>query len=84
MKVALPPRLASLAGTATVEIEGRNLHEVLLAIESSFPVLKGELLVNDRLRSGLAVAIDGVVAKIGLYEPLQAQEIRFVPAIGGG
>lgn len=84
MNIELPPRLAALAGTNSIEAEGRNLHEVLVAIEARYPALRGELLVNGRLRPGLAVALDGVISKIGLYEPFNARQLRFVPAIGGG
>ena len=43
------------------------------------------MIEDDDLRSNLAVAVDGEVARMGLMERVgENTEIHFVPAIGGG
>ncbi|GIT70094.1 MAG: hypothetical protein Ct9H300mP27_11980 [Chloroflexota bacterium] len=47
--------------------------------------MKDRLIESGQIRSNLAVAIDGEVARMGLLEKIgEAREIHFVPAIGGG
>ena len=45
-----------------------------------------ELLVeNDRVRPGLALAIDGVIATTGLMAQVPEEaEVQILPALGGG
>jgi hypothetical protein len=41
--------------------------------------------MDDALRPGLAVAINGTVSRLGLRQPVPAgAEVHFLPAIGGG
>ena len=40
---------------------------------------------GDRLKPGIAVAVNGQVSQLGHLQPLQEDnEVFFVPAIGGG
>ena len=44
-----------------------------------------ELVTDDRLRSSIAVAIDGEVRPLGLLQPVApTSEVHFVLAISGG
>ena len=47
--------------------------------------MKDRLVESGQIRSNLAIAVDGEVARMGLLEKIgEAREIHFVPAIGGG
>jgi hypothetical protein len=47
--------------------------------------MRNRLVEEGRIRSNLAVSIDGEIARLGLMERLhENSEVHFVPAIGGG
>jgi sulfur carrier protein ThiS len=48
--------------------------------------MKAAVLQDDgRLRPGVAVAVDGYVTSLGLFQTLKDHsDVQFVPAIGGG
>jgi molybdopterin synthase sulfur carrier subunit len=85
-RVFIPPALRSLAGGAeTIDVEGRNVREAIDHLESRFPGMKERLCRGDELQPGLAVAIDGAVAALGLWQRVGADsEVHFLPAVGGG
>ncbi|MFI5315024.1 MAG: MoaD/ThiS family protein [Myxococcota bacterium] len=68
-------------GAESVEIEARDVRELLSALYRRWPALEA------RLAEGTAIAIDGEVIPHGeaLHESLGPQaEIHFLPQIGGG
>ncbi len=66
-------------GQQSIEIEARNVRELIEALERRFPEL------GDRLRSGLAVAIDGDIHNDPYLEPLgRDSEVIFLSSISGG
>jgi molybdopterin synthase sulfur carrier subunit len=68
-----------------VELEGRNVRQVIDRLDELYPGIKDRLVEEGQLRSNLAVAIDGEVARLGLLEKVaESSEVHFVPAIGGG
>jgi molybdopterin synthase sulfur carrier subunit len=68
-----------------VELEGRNVRQVIDQLDELYPGIKDRLVEEGQLRSNLAVAIDGEVARLGLLEKVaESSEVHFVPAIGGG
>ncbi len=73
-------------GKSKVEVDGRNLGQVITELEALFPGLGERLLFDEeRLRPEIAAAIDGNTEHLGLLEPVgTATEIHFVPAIVGG
>ena len=76
---------ALTGGKKKVEVDAPNLKQVIDRLEDLYPGMKSRLLEDGQLRSNLAVAIDGEVARIGLLEKVRAEsEVHFVPAIGGG
>ena len=76
---------ALTGGEKKVEVDAPNLKQVIDCLEELYPGLKSRLLEDGQLRSNLAVAIDGEVARVGLLEKVQAEnEVHFIPAIGGG
>ncbi|MCS6852363.1 MAG: MoaD/ThiS family protein [Gemmataceae bacterium] len=72
-------------GRDTVEVSGATVAELIDGLERSFPGIRERLCSGETLRSGMAVVVDGVVARLGLAQPVgERSEVHFVPAIGGG
>lgn len=85
--VFIPSLLEGLTGGArTVEVPGRNLRQVINALDERYPGMKERLLDEDgALIPEIMAAIDGETNHLGLLQPVtEATEIQFVPAIGGG
>lgn len=85
-KVFVPTMLqSSTGGVKSVEVEARNVRQVIEKLDEMFPGIAGRLMEDGDIRSNLAVDVDGEVARMGLMERVQENsEIHFVPAIGGG
>ncbi len=73
-------------GRATVEVDGRNVREVINHLEAACPGMKA--LITDEtgdVRGEIAVAINSEVTEGGMLEPVpEGAEIFLIPAIGGG
>ena len=84
--VWIPALLRSLtAGHERVTATGTTLAEIIADLNLRYPGLRDRLCDGARLRPGLAVVIDGNVAKFGLDDNVgNATEVHFVHAIGGG
>jgi molybdopterin converting factor small subunit len=79
-KVFFPKSLQThTGGIDQVEVEANDVRGLLRALEARFPAL------GDRLRSGIAIAIDGEIVNEPLLEPVGPDsEIHFLPSISGG
>jgi len=84
--IFIPTMLQSLtAGTKRVEMEARNVRQVIERLDEMFPGIKERLVEDGEIRPSLAIAIDGDVAIMGMLEKVgENSEVHFVPAIGGG
>lgn len=84
--VWIPPHHRDLTGGAEhVAARGDTIRAVLADLETGFPGITDRLVAGDRLRPGIAVAVDGVIATDGLRHRLTVpSEIHFIPAIAGG
>jgi molybdopterin synthase sulfur carrier subunit len=72
-------------GQETATVAGARIGQVLDALDDAFPGIKSRLCDVGRMRPGIAVIVDGEVARLGLLQPVgPASEIHFLPAIGGG
>ncbi len=72
-------------GQETAVAVGTRVGQVIESLETAFPGIKARLCDAERLRPGIAVVVDGEVARLGLLHPVgPASEIHFLPAIGGG
>ncbi len=70
---------------AQVEVGGETVRQVIEALETRYPGFKERVCEGDRIRPGLAVAIDGEISPEGLRKKvLPDSEVHFLPAIGGG
>ncbi len=73
------------SGVKQVKIDAANLRQVIDGLDLLYPGMKSRLMDEGQIRSNLAVAIDGEVARLGLLEKVgEESEVHFVPAIGGG
>jgi molybdopterin converting factor small subunit len=78
--VHLAGALRALAGGREwIDVPARSVRELIDALDRSFPGL------GERLRSGVAVAIDGEIIQEPLLEPIQpTSEVHFLPQVSGG
>lgn len=85
-RVFIPPLLRPFAESAAeVNVEGATVRQVIAALEALHPGLKGKLVADGQLKSGLQVAVDGHVSSLGLLQKVSStSEIHFLSAIGGG
>jgi molybdopterin converting factor small subunit len=79
-RVILSGTLRQLAGgDAQVEIEARDVRQLLRALGARYPALA------PHLDSGYAIAIDGEIFQDAWFAPIeQDSEVHLVPAIRGG
>ncbi len=84
--VWIPPVHRDLThGVERVAVDGTTVGAVIDALDAQFPGLAARLTDGDRLRPGIAAAVNGVIAARGLRQKLaDASEIHFVPAMAGG
>ena len=72
-------------GLDQVEVPGRTLRQVFANLEAAYPGMKGQIVVDDEIRPGLAVVVDNEITAQGLIQTVEADtEVRLLPAIGGG
>ena len=72
-------------GAQKVDMEVRNVRQVIEQLEELYPGIKDRLLEDGDIAPNIAVAIDGDVAIMGLLQRVgENSEVHFVPAIGGG
>ncbi len=85
-RVWIPPLMRDLTGgRAQVEVPGRTVRELIAELERRYPGTQARLCRGDRLAPDLAVAVDGRLSRLGMFQPLeQDSEVRFLPAIEGG
>jgi molybdopterin synthase sulfur carrier subunit len=84
--VWIPSLLRELTGgLETVTVAGANVGEIVGALEQKFPGVKARLCDANGLRSGIAVAVDTDLSRLGLLQPVgSASEVHFLPAVSGG
>ncbi len=84
--VWIPSLLRDLTGGRdTVRVPGANVRQIINALEHAYPGTKGRLCDANGLRHGIAVAVDGQLAQLGLLEEVTpTSEVHFLPAISGG
>ncbi len=85
-QVFIPASLRDQAhGTRVIDLPGDTVRDLILALESQYPLLVGRLREGDSLRPGLCVAIDSKLSVLGLRQTVSPQcEVHFLPTIGGG
>ncbi len=72
-------------GKHNVEIEGETVRQVVDALETRYPGFKDRIVENDRIKTEIAVAIDGEIVTAGLRAKVGPDsEVHFLPALAGG
>ena len=73
-------------GEAVVQAPGGTVRELVDRLDERYPGMKAAVVQDDgRLRPGVAVAVDGYVTSLGLFQRIEERsDVQFVPAIGGG
>lgn len=84
--VFIPPLIRPLTqGLEQVEVPGGTVRQIVAELERQFPGTRERLCVENELRPGLAVAVDGNISSRGLLEKVApTSEVHFLPALGGG
>jgi len=84
--IIVPALLRKLTdGAERVEVDGRNVGQIINALEQRFPGFKDQLLENGELKASVAVSIDGEMGTGSLLDRVREKsELFFIPAIGGG
>ena len=72
-------------GQQSLNIPGATVRQIINNLEEVCPGIKDRLVDNNRIKSSISVAIDGVVSPMGMLEKVnEDSEVHFLPAIGGG
>jgi molybdopterin synthase sulfur carrier subunit len=72
-------------GNSQVEVEGETVRQIIEELDAIYPGFKDRLCEDDRLKPGMAVAVDGEVNSEGLRRKVPREsEVHFLPAISGG
>jgi molybdopterin synthase sulfur carrier subunit len=72
-------------GADRVTVPGRTVRQVIESLEAAYPGMKARLVQDDHLNPSLGVAVDGVVSRLRLRQPVgETSEVHFLPAVSGG
>ena len=72
-------------GQEVVNVEGKNLRQLIDELELKYPGMKQALMNGGNLKPDVAVAVDGHTSKLGLLQAVtEKSEVYFVPALSGG
>ena len=84
--VMIPPLMRDLTGGQDkVSAPGKTVAQVIDALDAAYPGVKARVRDGDRLAAGVAVSVDGVIARLGLRAHVkEGSTIRFLPVIEGG
>ncbi len=84
--VFIPAQLKSVTGgVSQVEMDADNVHQVIEQLEAQFPGIRDRLCDGDQLAPTLQVSVDSSMGTRGLRTRVaEAQEVHFLPVIGGG
>ena len=84
--VIIPSLMRDLTGGQDkVSVPGKTVAQVIEALDAVYPGVKPRVADGDRLAAGVAVSVDGIIARLGLRAPVKAGSIlRFLPVIEGG
>ncbi|MAQ90694.1 MAG: hypothetical protein CMM03_12640 [Rhodopirellula sp.] len=84
--VFIPAQLRELSGgVQSVEIEARNVREIVDQLDEMFPGFKDRICTDGNISPSLQVSIDSIMTSRGMIAKVKPQsEVHFIPAIGGG
>ena len=72
-------------GQTQIAVEGATVRQVVEALEERYPGFKDRIVADDRIKTEIAVAVDGDVVAAGLRARVGPEsEVHFLPALAGG
>ena len=72
-------------GQNQIAVKGETVRQVIDALEERYPGFKDRIVEEDRIKTEIAVAIDGEVVTAGLRARVSPDsEVHFLPALAGG
>ncbi len=85
-EVFIPALLQDLTGgVEQVDLPGESVRAVIDALEQRYPGIRARLMEGERVRTNIAVVVDGEVNRKRERAKLQPEsEVHFLPAISGG
>lgn len=84
--VWIPSLMRDLTGGEhQVEVGGATVRQVIENLERAYPGTRERLCDGADLSPHVGVAVDGVMAPLGMLEPVGPEsEVHFLPAVSGG
>ena len=84
--VFIPTQLRQLTnGVEQLELDVRNVRQVIEELEARFPGIKQGLCDGDELSPSIQVCVGQTLSSRGMITKVAADsEVHFLPAIGGG
>jgi len=84
--VYIPSLMRDLSGGQDkISVPGKTVAQVIEALDAVCPGVKARVADGNHLAPGVAVSVDGVIARLGLRAPVKAGSVlRFLPVIEGG
>ena len=85
-RVWIPAPMRQLTGgLETIIVPGARVKHLIDELDRLYPGIRDRLCTGDDLRPGIAVIVDGEVARLGLLKPVaDDSEVHFLPAVSGG
>lgn len=72
-------------GVKQLELPAKTVGEVVDQLDDRFPGIRQRMCEGNRLKPGLAVAVDSRISDLGMLQPIDLEnEVHFVFAVGGG
>ena len=72
-------------GQTQIEVEGETVRLGVEALEERHPGFKDRIVEDDRIKTEIAIAVDGEVVTAGLRARVGPKsEVHFLPALAGG
>jgi molybdopterin converting factor small subunit len=86
IRIQIPASLRRLTGgVQEVRSQATSVRALVDELEARFPGLRARLCDGDRLKSGVAVAVNSRISATGLTTALpDGAEVTFLPAVAGG
>jgi len=86
IRVHIPASLRKLTGgVSDVEVDATSVREVVQKLDERFPSIGERLMESNRLKQGVAVAVNSRLCAAGLSAAVPpGAEVQFVPALAGG
>jgi molybdopterin synthase sulfur carrier subunit len=72
-------------GQEILHAVGITVRQIIDSLDREYPGIKDRLCVAGGLRPGIAVAVNGQLAPLGLLQAVpEGSEVHFLPAVSGG